>query len=165
MKEKQKRLYKGILWALIVLTVGAIWSLSLRSAVNSSEQSNSLALSVIGSTVESVNNSESTSADASSTKIFLDEWLVLIRKLAHFAEFAVLGLLWGLYGQLQWYPAMWTYGLGVALIDEGLQMFIPGRAAAVRDVVMDYAGFFCGFALVMSVARWIEWKKSRKPGK
>lgn len=145
---KRKRIYQIILWVLIALTVGTIWSLSLRSATTSNEQSNAVALPVINST------------DVKGVRLY--DLLVIVRKLAHFAEFGLLGFLWGLYSRLQWYPAMWLYGLGVALIDEGLQYFVPGRAPGFWDVVIDYSGFFCGFALVMVAARWLSWKKSRR---
>lgn len=148
MSEKRKKTYKIILWVLIVLTVATIWSLSLRSATTSNEQSNAVALPVINQT------------DVQGVRLY--DLLVLVRKLAHFAEFGLLGLLWGLYGRLQWYPAMWLYGLGVALVDEGLQHFVPGRAPGFWDVVIDYSGFFCGFALVMVAACCLRWKKSRK---
>lgn len=165
MDEKRKRTYQYVLWVLIVLTVGFIWSLSLRGAAVSSEQSNSMALSVLSPAVDNINASQSAGESQPVRNIFLEEMLVLIRKVAHFAEFAWLGFLWSLLGRLRWYPAMWTYGLGVAVIDEWLQHFIPGRAMAVRDVVIDYCGFFCGFALVMAVVRWLERKKSRNPRK
>lgn len=140
MNEKRKRRYKVILWVLIVLTVGAIWSLSLRPAATSNEQSNAVALPVV----------EATGAKG----VQFQEILITVRKLAHFVEFAALGLLWGLYGCLQWYPVMWLYGLAVAVIDEFLQYFVPGRAPGFWDVVIDYGGFFCGFALVMAVASY-----------
>ncbi len=147
MDEKRKNRYKIILWVFILLTVAAIWSLSLRPATVSNEQSNSVALPVINST------------DVKGVQ--LSNLLVLVRKMAHFAEFGALGLLWGLYGRLQWLPAMWLYGLPVAVIDECLQFFVPGRAPGVWDVAIDYCGFFCGFALVMVIAKILERKKFR----
>ena len=150
MNEKQKKRYKILLWALIVLTVATIWSLSLRSATASNEQSNAVALPVV----------EATGAKG----VTFQEVLITVRKLAHFAEFGWLGFLWGLYGCLQWYPVMWLYGLAVAVIDECLQFFVPGRAPGIWDVVIDYGGFFCGFALVMAVATYRR-RKAQKNNK
>ncbi len=148
MDAKRKNLYKCILWVLITLTVGVIWSLSLRSAYASSQQSNVVALPVISTT--------------GAAGDWFDILLYMVRKMAHFAEFWWLGLLWGLYGRLRWYPLMWTYGLAVAVIDELLQYFAPGRAPGFWDVVIDYCGFFCGFALVMAVVEYLRRKKERK---
>lgn len=76
------------------------------------------------------------------------EWLIVaIRKTAHFAEFAVLGLLWGgcsrAYGR-----RLWLWGLPVGVLDECLQFFSPGRAPRILDVGIDTAGFLCGVAAV-----------------
>ena len=146
--EKGKKWYEILLWVLIGATVLGIWSLSLRSAGSSTQQSNAVALPVI------IGGG------------FRGDWfsyvVVLVRKLAHFAEFGVLGVWWGLYGLRRWLPCMWLYGLAVALMDEGIQYFVPGRAPGFWDVVIDYGGFFCGFALVFTVAEWWIRKKSKK---
>ena len=57
------------------------------------------------------------------------------------------------------------YGLLVALADEALQGITPGRAPGLMDVVLDYCGYFCGFALVFSVADWLLRRKIRKQRK
>ena len=159
MSEKLKLRAKIVLWVLVILTVGAIWALSITPAITSSEQSNVVTMTVVNPPSESASITQEAKGPSMTYMI------TLVRKMAHFAEFGVLGFLWALLGLFQWYPAMWLYGLGVALVDEGIQYFVPGRAAAVTDVTIDYCGFFCGFALVMVVARWLERKKSRNPRK
>ena len=63
----------------------------------------------------------------------------LLRKLAHFSEFAMLGLLLA-----QCLPAGFAKpaltALLCALTDETIQMFVPGRSGQVRDVWIDFAG-------------------------
>ena len=73
---------------------------------------------------------------------------VLVRKLAHFAEYAVLGVLTYLLfvtprhrGRLV-LPAMFC--LGAAAVDESIQRHIEGRAPALRDVGIDFAGACLG---------------------
>lgn len=74
-----------------------------------------------------------------------------IRKLAHFCEFALLGLLlcrsfsaWGV-------PKLTATGyilflaLLVAVIDEYIQAFSPGRGSSVKDVLLDFSGVFCAW--------------------
>lgn len=144
--KKQKR-WQIVLLAVIGVATVLIWSQSLKSAGQSSLNSNAVALPMAGN--------EGVSGD------LFDTLLILVRKLAHFFEFAVLGVLWGLYSRLRPGKLAWLYGLPVALLDEGLQYFAPGRAPGVLDVVLDYAGYFCGFALVFSIAGWLLRRKKK----
>ncbi len=87
----------------------------------------------------------------------------LVRKLAHFTEFCALGFLsttWrGQLGKRRPTPILLNalFGLGCALIDEGIQIF-SDRGNQLSDVLLDYCGFFTGFLLalaVLSILRWI----------
>lgn len=81
----------------------------------------------------------------------------LIRKLAHFVEFAVLGLLsWALYGSRA--ARLWQRLLifflttaFIALCDETIQLFIPGRASSVRDIWIDIFGALFGGAVAAAL--------------
>ena len=71
----------------------------------------------------------------------------LLRKLAHFGEYAVLG--WLLTGSL--YRAKnflllkpLAAGLFLALCDETLQLFVAGRGSQVQDIWIDLAGVTAG---------------------
>ena len=76
----------------------------------------------------------------------------LLRKLAHFTEFACLGIL------LCWLCAMlrkrllysFMSGFLVACVDETIQRFIPDRGPSFRDVLIDTAGVAVGIALLMA---------------
>lgn len=74
-----------------------------------------------------------------------------IRKLAHFCEFALLGLL-----LCHSFSALGVsnrtatgYILFLALfavvLDEYIQSFSPGRASRVKDVLLDFSGVFCAW--------------------
>jgi VanZ family protein len=79
----------------------------------------------------------------------LGSWDLVLRKLAHAAEFAVLGaLLVRATGR-----AGLAFGLGVlyALSDEVHQLFVPGRVGAPLDVAIDAIGVAVGIALWQSV--------------
>lgn len=75
----------------------------------------------------------------------------LLRKLAHFTEFACLG------GLLVWLcsmlrrPAVLSVlgGFLVACIDEGIQMFVPDRGPGILDVLLDTAGTLVGMSVVL----------------
>ncbi len=82
----------------------------------------------------------------------------VIRKLAHFTEYAILGALWlrGLTrGDLARPPAAWLallISVACAVVDESHQAFVPGRTASVRDVLLDSTG-----ALTAIVAGRLGW--------
>ncbi len=74
----------------------------------------------------------------------------LLRKMAHFTEFAALGmcLAW-LHGMLQkgWFrPFLW--GALAACVDETIQRFVPERGPSIRDVCIDCAGVLMGIILL-----------------
>lgn len=90
-------------------------------------------------------------------------WMhALVRKAAHFTEFGVLGALWSGYGRGRPLGWTWLYGLGVAAADECLQFLSPDRAPMMQDVAIDYAGYLCGWLLVLFVARCIQKKRNEK---
>jgi VanZ family protein len=86
----------------------------------------------------------------------------VVRKLAHATEFAALG------AEL---TAFWTVlrhedpsrvalgGVGAALMDETIQLFVEGRGSQVRDVWIDLGGFALGCLLCWVIASRIRMKK------
>jgi len=74
----------------------------------------------------------------------------LLRKLAHFSEFALLGAL------LSWLFAMlqkrryWALGCGIlaACVDETIQRFVPDRGPSIFDVGIDTCGVLTGMLLL-----------------
>ena len=79
----------------------------------------------------------------------LGTWDLVLRKIAHFCEYAVLGalLLRALGREL---PAV-AAGIVYAASDELHQRFVPGRHAAFRDVAVDAAGVLAGVLLLQSL--------------
>lgn len=81
----------------------------------------------------------------------------LLRKLGHFSEFFLLGSVstfTGTTGRRKLasnLPMILYTGLAVAVADETIQYFSPGRSPEVRDILIDYSGFCCGLlaALVL----------------
>ena len=82
-----------------------------------------------------------------------------VRNLAHFSEFFVLGFL-----------TLWDSSilnkkicrnilscgficLFVSLIDETIQLYIPGRAGMVEDIITDFIGIICGFILFIIISK------------
>jgi VanZ family protein len=80
----------------------------------------------------------------------LGGWDVLLRKLAHAAEFAILGAL--LVRALR--RPGWAVALGIAyaVSDELHQSFVPGRQGSALDVALDSVGVVLG--AVLAARRW-----------
>lgn len=80
----------------------------------------------------------------------------ILRKLAHFTEFACLGgLSCGLLAtartvKLHPFFHVWAGGFFVAAIDETIQIF-TGRGSQLQDVWLDFAGFSAGLLAVLLV--------------
>lgn len=74
----------------------------------------------------------------------------LLRKVAHFAEYALLGFLSLFFprvflkGKRREYFALLPFGLLIASADEILQFFSPGRVPLFTDVLIDLGGFLFG---------------------
>ena len=74
----------------------------------------------------------------------------LLRKLAHFTEFACLGaLLAWLFGMLR-KPLLLALpgGFLIACADETIQRFVPDRGPAFKDVMIDTSGALLGIGLL-----------------
>jgi len=79
----------------------------------------------------------------------------IIRTVAHGVEFFILGALTLIYGRVAHIklPYIMWLGLAVSLIDEVIQIFIPGRAFELKDLVVDNLGFILGFVILIYIIR------------
>ena len=81
----------------------------------------------------------------------------IVRKLAHMAEYAALGILY-LFTARAWNRRAWPVfaaGVLVAIIDEGIQAFVPGRGPSIVDALLfDFPGFALGAAAAILAGRW-----------
>jgi VanZ family protein len=82
----------------------------------------------------------------------LGTWDLVLRKIAHFCEYAILGLL--LVRATRREAVAAVLGVLYAAGDEVHQHFVTGRHAAVRDVVIDAAGVLTGVLLARTIAAW-----------
>ena len=141
---KRRRFWLGLLALLILLTLGFIWGNSMKSIPESQAVSLSL-LSRIKPLLDAVFGPDRITDH-------------IIRKTAHFCEFALLGaelrLLFLLLGQrvLQGSANSLFAGLAVAVADETIQIF-SHRGSQVRDVFIDAAGVLLGLGAVLLLAR------------
>ena len=93
---------------------------------------------------------------------------ILIRKLAHFSEFACLGLLLGWLlspeGGFRGFAAPALLGTLAACVDETIQCFVPGRGPGLRDVCIDSSGVLTGMILIYLGYSWIAHRRTRTLG-
>lgn len=84
-----------------------------------------------------------------------------IRKLAHFLEFACLGLLWcKVFASFRVSNRVSTgyillFCLVTAVVDEYIQLSSPGRDGKVMDVLLDFSGALCAW-LWYRIVQWCE---------
>ncbi len=87
----------------------------------------------------------------------------ILRKIAHFTEFAALGALlawrFGMLGKGKKLP--FFLGAGAACIDETIQIFVPQRGPGVKDVLIDCGGVLTGMILLYLGHTYF--KKKTKP--
>ena len=81
----------------------------------------------------------------------LGGWDLVLRKIAHAGEFAVLGALLARAIGRPWLAA--ALGVVYAVSDEVHQTFVPGRAGSPVDVAIDTVGVVCGVLVWQHVAR------------
>lgn len=146
MIRSQKRI--RLCTVLLVLNLAVIWGNSLLPGTTSGQVSGS----VLEPIVELLHLPEET----------VGVLHTVIRKLAHFTEFACLGVL------LTWYRGMCDgkcssflpvlLGMAAATVDESIQLFIPGRGPSLVDVWLDTFGAATGMMLL----RWAHHKKEHK---
>lgn len=82
----------------------------------------------------------------------LGGWDLLLRKIAHAGEYAILAAL--LVRALR--RPGWAIALGIAyaISDEVHQSFVPGRQGAVLDVLIDSVGVVVGAIVAVRILRW-----------
>lgn len=148
----------ALLWTVVViLYTGFIFHNSLTPAVESSRQSGSVLTMVL---------------EAASHIGIQGSWITehLIRKLAHYGEYTVLGILLAM--------AVRQYGLTIAaerltqcllgfmipFTDETIQLFVEGRSGQISDVWLDMAGVLTGMVMAGAVRLAVRRRTGRNGG-
>ena len=133
------------LTVLIILTLALIWGHSLLGREASSEESG-FVMELLEPVLEMV------VGEGNVTEF-------LVRKLAHFTEFFVLGLelLTFFAYRKPLFPQAFllalTHGFFAAFLDETIQIF-SGRGPMIQDVWLDVSGFAVGSLLMLGIMVW-----------
>lgn len=91
-----------------------------------------------------------------------------VRKLAHFSEFGLLGVLGGcMFARGYGLSAVYALPLGmlIAAADEFIQYFVPGRACMFTDWCIDTSGLAVGIVLISVFLRMLFEKSTPRPRK
>jgi len=138
MSVKTKQKLTLLLLVLLVFTLAFIWGNSLQDSEESADISNGV-LDMLAPMLEVVG----LGADD-------DRWL---RKLAHFAEFGLLGMELSFLAilrnciNIKGFSFAALFCLFVAVVDELIQLFV-GRSSQVSDVMLDFFGSICAILVV-----------------
>ena len=149
--KKQMLLRRGLLALLTLGWMAMIFAFSAQSGDESGGLSALLAQPLTDALIDEAD----TTGDAELLYRSVDG---LVRTVAHFAEYAVLGGLLSLLLRSFGVTALawpWAAGTLYALTDEWHQFYVPGRAVQWTDVVIDSAGVLAGAILTrMMIAYW-----------
>ena len=153
---------KTIFAVLLVLWMGFIFSMSCENAEESSNTSGQTIKVVLSTVPEFEKQPEEVK------KNIIEELQFIVRKSAHFIGYMILGILAsGLILQYEninkKYPLAFLICVIYAISDEIHQLFVPGRAGQIRDVLIDSAGSLLGIILVMAFVKiLIKFNKKHK---
>ncbi len=140
---------------LLLITVGwmaFIFYMSARPAVESSNMSEG-----IGTWVARLLRPDYRDVPEEEWAAYVDVIHSVVRKVAHFTEYALLGILLAVdswlwskrrskLGRILLYS--WLLGTAYAVSDEIHQLFIEGRSGEIMDVLIDSGGCLVGVAVV-----------------
>ena len=154
------KVYITILSVLIGLTLAFIWINSCLPPETSGKESSTVYEGVVGAVTTVVGEQK---AETFKT-VFTEQ---VLRKLAHFSEFGLLGLELALLhlaiGKLapKHFVFLGGYGVVVAIIDECIQIFSK-RGASVIDVLIDLCGYVLICAVTVAIIFLIKRRKDKK---
>ena len=149
---------KIILWLSLICMSAVVFGFSSDTAEQSSGISEKITEHIVKKIEKNID------IDSNQRKEIFGITHIIVRKGAHFSEFAVLGILsfllassYGLSVKICTLTAL-SYCLFFAVCDEVHQVFVDGRAGKVTDVCIDFFGSFSGIML----CRLIYWYKKKK---
>ena len=150
-----------LLWAVVVLWMGVIFSFSMENAEQSAASSDSVLEKVLR-----VLDKNFDTYTAERQEQLLEQYSRLIRKTAHFCIYAALGFFtanaFTYQGMKRRNTVLYSFLIGViyAVSDEIHQYFVPGRACQFADVLIDSAGATFGIAVSILLVMLIRKRQS-----
>ncbi len=159
----------AIRFLLIILTLGVmitIFLLSADGADASNEKSDLLADSFIHTMLANFN------LTPEQIDLLLENAVFIVRKTAHFAEYAALGFfIYSVFVSFYVenkiaFPTSFVIGALYAVSDEIHQYFVPGRSCQFSDMLLDWCGVAAGiFVLWVTILIFKKVKEKKKQNK
>lgn len=159
---------RGLVTLAAAVLLGALYSLIFRFSAQDGGESGSLSRMISEKCVEFANWLSGSGWNA-AREAELAEWLEYpLRKLAHFSEYACMGILvYTLWSQwiarrkpLCALTVVWVFLSASG--DEFHQYFVPGRCASFTDVLLDTCGGASGMLFSLAVCALYRKLKARK---
>ena len=150
--KQRKTVVRYVFLALTVLWMGFIFWMSSRTGNASQDQSGRLV-----TLLQQLFFPKWKDLPEKDLQDMLNKLSYLVRKIAHFTEFAVLGaglsVILATFEKSFRFRFLVSFGIGLlyAASDEIHQLFVAGRDGAVFDVLIDAAGVFAGCLLVRGI--------------
>ena len=162
MKDFLKRHAKLLISLLLIFQMLFIFAMSSFGSDSSNAQSSQV-IQILHQVFPSL-SSHTSGLDASALAF-------IVRKTAHFTEYAILGLLFSFFYRqiLPQKNGLRLFVLAIlssflyACTDEIHQLFVPGRSGQFTDVLVDTLGAFCGCLLLLAIRRLRKaWRAHRR---
>lgn len=153
-----KRL-RQVLWGIVVLLLVLIFVFSAQTGEVSGNMSGKITRFVV-----QLLHADFDALPGAERQSLIERWDQIIRKGAHFTEYAVLAFAVCLL--LHTYPLKkrallsWLGATVYAATDEAHQLAVAARAGSVWDVLLDSAGALFGMAIAVILIR--RWRKKRE---
>ncbi len=145
MKLMNRTRSSKLIWLLPLLWTAVIFLASFQSGEDSGALSGNISIAIL-KFISSL-----------GIRFSFETFHLLMRKAAHFCEYAVLGVLVSIARRK---APLWNHGafdiclwMIVPLIDESIQHFVPGRYGALSDSGIDLCGFLCAVLLYHLIAK------------
>lgn len=148
---------KSLPWIVVVLWMALIFFFSQQPA----HISNSLSTTITEQLVETVQKI------APIEEVYVEKFNHIVRKNAHFFIYFFLGIIvfWVFNKtKIKGFHSIWiafVFCSIYAVSDEFHQLFVPGRGAQLKDVLIDCAGAACGISLAVMIRSIAKNKKTR----
>ena len=150
MNKKKLNAIRIILIILTLSVMAIIFALSADTADESDAKSDAISDSIV---YQILSNFDLTDEQIET---LVRKCVVIVRKTAHFLEYAVLGFLlasvfvsFGLKTK-QNIPLSFIIGALYAVSDEIHQYFVPGRSCQISDMLLDSAGVITGILFILA---------------
>lgn len=153
LSEKQLKTARRVLWPLLILIMALIFFFSAQSGEDSGNTSGFITQMILR-----VIRPDFDSLPEDAQMRLLDTVHLIVRKGAHFSEFAALAFV--MYLLLRTYPLKmfglfsWLGATLYAVTDEIHQLFVGERAGSIKDVMIDSCGAAAGVLVAFVLVYW-----------